>query len=88
VPFSLKEPPLKNPSISPKKLELILVPSVAFDLRRNRIGYGGGFYDRVLAKTQALKIGVAFSFQVFSQKLSSEPPNQKVYLIIMEREII
>ena len=86
-PFSLREPPLKNPSISPEKLELILVPGVAFDLKKTRIGYGGGFYDRVLSKTQALKIGVAFSFQIF-EKLPSEAHDQNVDLIITERGII
>ena len=47
--------------------DIFLVPLVAFDNRLNRIGYGGGFYDRYLEKIQKNKkivtIGLAYSFQ-------------------------
>ncbi len=82
--FDILEPPYQNPEIDIKKLELIIVPGVAFDMKKGRIGYGGGFYDRVLAKTKAFKIGVAFSFQIF-EKLPLEPHDQKLDLIITER---
>ncbi|RPG12673.1 MAG: 5-formyltetrahydrofolate cyclo-ligase [Pelagibacteraceae bacterium TMED232] len=46
---------------------ILLVPLVAFDKDRNRIGYGGGFYDRYIKKLQRKKkiltIGLAYSFQ-------------------------
>ena len=46
---------------------ILLVPLVAFDKYRNRIGYGGGFYDRyikrVKKKKKILTIGLAYSFQ-------------------------
>ena len=47
--------------------DIILVPLVAFDNNLNRIGYGGGFYDRYISKIKknkkVLTIGLAFSFQ-------------------------
>ena len=47
--------------------EIILVPLVAFDKDLNRLGYGGGYYDRYLEKAEnkkkILKIGLALSFQ-------------------------
>lgn len=46
---------------------LIIVPGVAFDLQNNRMGRGRGFYDRLLANSQAYKIGAAYSCQIFSQ---------------------
>ena len=49
------------------KLGVIIVPGVAFDTHNNRMGRGRGFYDRALQQTNAFKIGVAFSCQVFSQ---------------------
>ena len=47
---------------------ILLIPLVAFDKHLNRIGYGGGFYDRYLNKylrkhDNILTIGIAFSFQ-------------------------
>ena len=39
--------------------EIVLVPLLAFDIQLNRLGYGGGFYDRTLTNQQ-IKIGVAF----------------------------
>ena len=58
------------PEPNSKKLiypDVILVPLVAFDNNLNRLGYGGGYYDRVIKKLnkkkKILKIGLAFSIQ-------------------------
>ena len=56
-------------SLAKKKIypDVILVPLVAFDVNLNRLGYGGGYYDRIIQKLEnkkkILKIGLAFSFQ-------------------------
>lgn len=86
-PFGLMEPPSENPELKPEKFEIIFVPGVAFDFKKGRIGYGGGFYDRILKNTKALKIGIAFSFQIF-EKLPLEEHDQKVDMIITEKGII
>ena len=56
--------PVSNVVKSPN---ILLVPLVAFDNKRNRIGYGGGFYDRYIKKLRKKKkivaIGLAYSFQ-------------------------
>ena len=50
---------------------ILLVPLVAFDKNYNRIGYGGGFYDRYIKKIKKIKkivtIGLAYSFQRINQ---------------------
>lgn len=55
-----------NPSnktmIDPLDLDVIIVPLVGF-YKTNRMGYGKGYYDRYLKKTQAVKIGIAFDCQ-------------------------
>ena len=86
-PFGLLEPPFENPKLKPENFEIIFVPGVAFDLKKGRIGYGGGFYDKILKKTKAFKIGVAFSFQIF-EELPLEKHDQKVDIIITEKGII
>lgn len=62
--FSVMTPPCDAPEIVPK---LILVPLLAFDPDGYRLGYGGGFYDRTLAKLRhdadAIAIGVAYAAQ-------------------------
>ena len=45
--------------------DLILVPGVAFDLKKNRLGRGKGFYDRYFNQTKAPKWGIGFDFQLF-----------------------
>lgn len=49
-----------------QRVQLIIVPGVAFDRQGNRMGRGRGFYDRLLKSTpNAYKVGVAFDFQMF-----------------------
>ena len=51
-----------------EKIDLIIVPGVAFDIHNNRMGRGRGYYDRLLKSTpNAYKVGVAFSFQMFDE---------------------
>ena len=71
--------------------DILLVPLVGFDNNLNRLGYGGGFYDRYIEKIDKIKkvtkIGLAFSYQ----KILSVPINQydrKLDFVITEKEII
>ena len=67
--------------------DIILVPLVAFDNKKNRLGYGGGFYDRYIRKIRETKkiltIGLAFSFQKV-KKLNINKFDQKLDYIITE----
>ncbi len=55
--------------VRPRQLDCVLVPGVAFDKRRNRLGRGAGFYDRFLKRVpkRTSKIGLGFSFQIVSR---------------------
>ena len=56
--------------------DVLIIPLVAFDNELNRLGYGGGYYDRYIAKSfkkkRIIKIGIAYSFQ----KLNKIPINK------------
>lgn len=46
------------------KVDLVIVPGVAFDRQKNRLGRGKGYYDRFLNKQSSYNIGVGFDFQL------------------------
>ena len=84
---------LLEPQKSLKKIpDIVLLPLIAFDKNKNRIGYGKGFFDKYLNRfiknhKKILTIGVAFSFQ----KYHNLPVNDKDYkldYIITEKGLI
>ena len=80
--------PISNKKVYPS---ILFVPLVAFDRDLNRIGYGGGFYDRYIGKIKKSKkiitIGLAYSFQ----KVKKVPVNKydfKLDYIVTNKGII
>ncbi len=49
------------------RIDLVLVPGVAFDRLQNRLGRGKGYYDKILSQTNTYKLGVCFDFQFLDQ---------------------
>ncbi len=77
--------PVGSVEISPEKIDLIIVPMVASDLSYNRLGYGGGYYDRFLSKTNADRIGLCYDFQLLKDKtLPTDKYDIKMTKIITE----
>ena len=74
-------------NVAIKELDLVVVPLVAGDRERNRIGYGGGFYDRFLSQVACPKIGLCFEQNILSE-LPTEPFDIALDKIISEEGII
>ena len=72
-----------------KEFDLIIMPGVAFDRYGNRIGYGGGYYDKYISQIEDLsnRISLAYDFQVV-KSIESESHDIKVNGIITNDEFI
>jgi len=62
--LGIREPTEACAEFPLSRLDLVLVPGVAFDLHGRRLGRGKGFYDRLLADMRGVKCGVAFDEQI------------------------
>ena len=68
-----------------KDLSTLIVPLVAFNEKKERIGYGKGYYDRYIAQYHPQTIGIAFDFQ--KQEFVGETHDQPLDYIITEKRI-
>lgn len=70
------------------KNTLIIMPLVGFDVCKNRLGYGGGFYDRYLHRFSTMeRVGLAFECQKYEHKIPTEETDIKPHYIITEQNI-
>ena len=79
--YGIREPREKCEVVALKRLDLILVPGVAFDLQGRRLGRGKGYYDRLLAAARGQTCGVAFDQQIVHQ-VPVEPHDSDVNWIL------
>ena len=85
--YGIPEPEIKN-IVYP---DILLIPLVAFDKNLNRLGYGGGYYDRLIKKLskkkKIIKIGLAFSIQEID-KVPINVYDQKLDYIVTNKHTI
>lgn len=70
-----------------KKIDLIFIPGVAFDKKGVRLGWGTGTYDRLLKDSKALKVGLAYDFQVVDDLVYDEH-DIRVDMIVTEKRVV
>lgn len=75
--------------VSEEVIEIVIVPGVAFDKNRYRLGYGGGYYDRLIKKLpeNCMTAGLAFETQIV-EEVPKEEYDMMVDMIITEERII
>jgi len=75
--------------VDPYLVEMLIVPGVAFDKKGNRIGYGGGYYDRffTLLRPGTPLVALAYELQIIPN-VSVDPWDRRVDYIVTEKQII
>ena len=75
--------PSAGPVVRPRDVRAWLVPGLAFTRKGGRLGYGGGWYDRLLCKLpkRVPKIGVAYAFQLVDE-LPTEPHDIRLTSVV------
>jgi 5-formyltetrahydrofolate cyclo-ligase len=88
--FSIMEPDAgKCPAVDVCRPDIALIPGVGFDRRGNRLGFGGGYYDRLLAADSlrdTLVVGMAHEFQLVDT-LPTQPWDKPVHVVCTEEKL-
>lgn len=94
--YGIQEPdPMKSPSAPEEFMpEAVLMPGLAFDMSGGRLGYGGGYYDRLherfskrgLAGTLPIWVGIGFGVQVIGQ-VPMESTDARLQVLITEQDV-
>ena len=85
--FGAREP-LGEDAIPPADLDVVVVPGVAFDVRGGRVGYGAGFYDRFLRRTEAFTVGLGFDLQVVDGDVPAGGSDLPIDAVVTEERTI
>lgn len=87
-PYGFYQPRAESSAVEPERLELLLIPGLAFDRSGTRLGYGRGFYDRLLAQIRdAPVVGVAPSVLIVPA-LPAEPHDVRMTHLLSETGVV
>ena len=78
--------PTNDDLISPCDIELAIIPGVAFDASKNRLGRGKGFYDRLLPDMNCSVIGLGYGLQIV-ESIPVESFDRSLDLVVTEKRI-
>lgn len=77
--FNIKE--IDGAHIDKEKIDLIIIPGVAFDLKGNRIGFGKGYYDKFLENYSGIIVAPYYEFQLYKD-VPFEPHDKKITYLL------
>ncbi len=87
--WGIREPRLQGlREADPWAIDLVIVPGAAFDGQGNRLGYGGGYYDRFFGRLrpEVLRVAIAFATQVLPE-VPVDPHDQKMSILVTEEGV-
>ncbi len=79
--------PTAAPAVATKDLRLIVVPGVAFDAQGGRLGHGRGHFDRLLARSEALLVGLCFENRLV-EAVPMEPHDVRMDVVATEKRML
>lgn len=86
--FEVPEPAKDSPSVDVADVDFVIVPALAADTRGHRIGYGGGYYDRLLPRlTRATTCVLVYDFQLIAE-VPELPFDRTVDLVVTDTRVI
>lgn len=85
--WGILEPPPGGREEALERLEVVVVPGVAFDEEGYRLGFGKGYYDRTLANFRGIMIGLAYDFQIVPSFLR-EKDDLQCHVVLTEDRVI
>lgn len=82
--------PASGERLAPAEVDAIVTPAVAFDRAGRRVGYGGGYYDRLFRRVRAgvPRIGIGFDLQVLDEPLPAGHFDLRVDLVVTESGVV
>lgn len=83
--YHIREPLFSSEVID--NIEIMIVPGIAFDVSKNRIGYGKGYYDRYLSKHECYKVGLAFD-EHLHKEIPTDSFDVKMDIVITDKRFM
>lgn len=68
------------------KIDMAIIPGLAFDKNNNRLGYGKGYYDKLLSRVHVYKIGICFNFQLLDS-LPVTKKDVKMDMVVTDKKL-
>ena len=87
--WGIREPRADSPPVAVADIDMVLLPGLAFDRAGNRLGYGAGYYDRLLAPAsqKPVRVVAAFDCQVVDA-VPSGPSDQPFHILVTESQLL